>query len=99
MKNLNPTNINININNTNRLMTINDQQPTTVDLSALNEFNEYTQELKLNDIENLDSILNETRNKLSTSAEKDGYWCFKRKEGCKYLPVGYFYFEIFHFYS
>ena len=33
----------------------------------------------------LEGALNEIRNQLSTSVEKDGYWCFKRKEGCKYL--------------
>lgn len=51
-----------------------------------NEFKEYEDELRLNQIENLDSILNEAKNRLSTTSDKDGYWCFKRKEGCKYLP-------------
>lgn len=37
------------------------------------------------EVEDIESILDETRNKLSTSNEKDGYWCFKRKEGCQYL--------------
>jgi hypothetical protein len=51
-----------------------------------NEFKEYEEELRQNQIENLDSILNEAKNRLSTTSDKDGYWCFKRKEGCKYLP-------------
>lgn len=49
------------------------------------ECNEYDEELRLHDINNLDAMLSETQNKLSTSVEKDGYWCFKRKEGCRYL--------------
>ena len=51
------------------------------------ECNEYDEELRLNEINNLDALLTETQNKLSTSVDKDGYWCFKRKEGCKYLAV------------
>lgn len=55
----------------------------------LSECNEYDEEMRLNEIDNLDAVLNETQNKLSTSVDKDGYWCFKRKEGCKYLAVSY----------
>ena len=47
-------------------------------------------------IKNFEAVINETLNSLSTSAEKDGYWCFKRKEGCKYLaqkPLDIFNFD------
>jgi hypothetical protein len=63
-----------------------------VDASLLNELKEYTQyaeELRRNDIENLDSMLAETKNRLSTSVDTDGHWCFKRKDGCKYLAVSF----------
>jgi hypothetical protein len=56
----------------------------------LSEIKQYTEELKLNNIENLDAVLNETKNHLSTSVEKDGQWCFRRKDGCKYLAVSSF---------
>ena len=58
-----------------------------IDLNDLKECTHYDEELRLNNIENLEAILNETKNKLTYNNEKDGYWCFKRKEGCKYLPV------------
>jgi hypothetical protein len=59
-----------------------------IDVNDLNLCSNYEEQLKMNDInENLDVILSETFNKLSTSSEKDGYWCFKRKEGCKYLAA------------
>ncbi|RNA23057.1 enhancer of polycomb -like protein [Brachionus plicatilis] len=48
---------------------------------------EYNEELRQNNIENLDSALTEAKSLFSTSVEKDGYWSFKRKEGCKYLAV------------
>ena len=61
-------------------------QKFNIDVNDLNLCSNYEEQLKMNDItENLDVILSETFNKLSTSSEKDGYWCFKRKEGCKYL--------------
>ncbi len=64
-------------------------------LSAFNEIRVYEDELRANQIENLDAILCETKNRLSTSSDKDGYWYFKRKEGCKYLPVSLLtYFRI-----
>ncbi|CAF0712238.1 unnamed protein product, partial [Brachionus calyciflorus] len=50
-----------------------------------NEDNEYNEELKQNNIENIESSVSEAKNKFCTSVEKDGYWSFKRKEGCKYL--------------
>ena len=56
-------------------------------LKELNEYQQYTEELRLNNIENLDSVLSETKNRLSTSVEMDGNWSFKRKDGCKYLAV------------
>lgn len=56
-----------------------------IDMNDLNVCTNYDEQLRLNDIENLEQMLTETRNKLSTSNEKDGHWCFKRKEGCKYL--------------
>lgn len=49
------------------------------------ELTAYNEQLKQNDICNLDQLLAETTSKLSTSVESDGYWCFRRKEGCKYL--------------
>jgi len=55
-------------------------------LSIFSELKNYEEELRANKIENLDSILSETKNRFSTSSDKDGYWYFKRKEGCKYLP-------------
>ena len=67
-----------------RLLTVN---KFNIDLNDLTECNTYDEELKLNNIENLEAILNDTKSCLGTSNEKDGYWCFKRKEGCKYLPV------------
>jgi hypothetical protein len=85
--------INSNVNNTRtsldilelnkRLLTLNN---FNIDLNDLNECNTYDAELKLNNIENLEAILNDTKNNFGTNNEKDGYWCFKRKEGCKYLP-------------
>ena len=58
-------------------------------LTELNDYKQYNEELRLHGFDNLDSILAETKNKLSTSCEKDGQWVFKRKEGCKYLaPSG-----------
>jgi hypothetical protein len=67
-------------------------------LSELKEYAQYAEELRLNDVENLDTMLNETKNRLSTSVETDGYWCFKRKDGCKYLAVSslfiHFYINI-----
>jgi hypothetical protein len=65
-----------------RLLTLNN---FNIDLNDLNECNTYDAELKLNNVENLEAILSDTKSGLSTSAEKDGYWCFRRKEGCKYL--------------
>jgi hypothetical protein len=63
-------------------------QKFNIDVNDLNLCSNYEEQLKMNDItENLDAILSETFNKLSTSSEKDGYWCFKRKEGCKYLAA------------
>ena len=56
-------------------------------LNIFNELKDYEEELRANQIDNLDSILSETKSRLSTSSDKDGYWYFKRKEGCKYLPV------------
>lgn len=55
-------------------------------LNIFNELKDYEEELRANQIDNLDSILSETKSRLSTSNDKDGYWYFKRKEGCKYLP-------------
>lgn len=55
-------------------------------LSIFSELKSYEDELRANKIDNLDSILSETKNRFSTSSDKDGYWYFKRKEGCKYLP-------------
>ncbi len=40
----------------------------------------------VDEVINYEQIVNEALNSLSTNIEKDGYWCFKRKEGCKYLP-------------
>jgi len=57
-------------------------------LSVFNELRAYEEELRANQIENLDAVLSEAKSRLSTSSDKDGYWYFKRKEGCKYLPVG-----------
>ena len=48
---------------------------------------EYNEELRLNNIENLDSAVTEAKSLFSTNVETDGYWSFKRKEGCKYLAV------------
>jgi hypothetical protein len=64
----------------------NNNKKTDIEMSAFNELRDYEEELRANQIENLDSILSETKNRLSTSSDKDGYWYFKRKEGCKYLP-------------
>lgn len=66
-----------------RLLTINS---FNIDLNDLNECNTYDNELKLNNVENLEAVLSDARTCLATSSEKDGYWCFKRKEGCRYLP-------------
>ncbi len=57
-------------------------------LGVFNELRAYEEELRANQIENLDAVLSEAKSRLSTSSDKDGYWYFKRKEGCKYLPVG-----------
>jgi hypothetical protein len=65
-----------------RLLTLNN---FNIDLNDLNECNTYDQELKLNNVENLEAILNDTKSGLGTNIEKDGDWCFRRKEGCKYL--------------
>ncbi len=35
---------------------------------------------------NYEQVIKEALNSLSTNSDNDGYWCFKRKEGCKYLP-------------
>lgn len=56
-------------------------------MQIFNELRDYEEELRVNQIENLDSMLSETKSRVSTSSDKDGYWYFKRKEGCKYLPV------------
>ena len=67
-----------------RLLTIN---AFNIDLNDLNECTTYDAELKLNNIENLEAALSDTRHSLATSSEQDGYWCFRRKEGCKYLAA------------
>ena len=74
------------------------QSPSSL-INIFNELRDYEEELRLNQVENLDGVLSETRNRLSTSNDKDGYWCFKRKEGCKYLPVSSCSFPFCHFNS
>ena len=47
----------------------------------------YEEELRLHQIDNLDEILSEVKNKLGTNADTAGHWCFKRKEGFNYLAA------------
>ena len=56
-------------------------------VQVFNELRDYEEELRANQIDNLEAVLSEARSRLTTNSDRDGYWYFKRKEGCKYLPV------------